>query len=151
VEFLTDHAARDRALGNGVPENLHIPVAAVDEDAIRKYIGEIEQVLGRGSPAKALLVRTKEPPPVDLRFPIWDIEGSKIFHDRMQVWVHVDYTRYRQAYLKAFPSGDISDKILSHTLNRRTAAIKGFQYTRITTTSRSANSSAAFSEGWGGG
>jgi hypothetical protein len=149
VEFLIDHAARDRALGNGVPENLHVPVAAVDENAIRNYIGEIQQVLGRGPPARALLVRAKEPPPIDPRFPIWDIEASKIFYDRMQVWVHVDYTRYRHAYRKAFPSQDISDKILSHTLNRRIAVIKGFQYTRITATSRSANSSAAFSEGWG--
>ena len=149
MEFLVDHAARYRALGNGVPENLHVPVAAVDEDAIRKYIGEIQQELGRGSPARALLVRAKEPPPIDLRFPIWDLEASKIFHERMQVWVHVDYTRYRHAYRKAFPTVDISDKILSHTLNRRIAVIKGFQYTRITATSRSANSSAAFSEGWG--
>jgi len=149
MAFQIDHAVRAWILGSGVPENLHVPIAAVDKDAICNYIGDIQLELGRGTPTRALLVRAKEPPPVDLRFPIWDIEGSKILHDRMQVWVHVNYTRYRHAYRKALPSEDISDKILSHTLNRRIAVLKGFQYTRITPTSRSANSSAAFSECWG--
>jgi hypothetical protein len=115
--------------------------------AITNYIGEIQQEFGRGSPPKALLVRVKDPPPVDMRFPIWDLESSKIFHQRVQLWVHISYTRYRRAYRSAFPQEDISDKILSHALNRRVAALKGFQYTRLTPTSRSANSSSAFSEG----
>jgi len=34
-------------------------------------------------------------------------------------------------------------------MNRRIAAIKGFQYVRITPTSRRANSSSALSEKWG--
>jgi len=149
MAYLIDHAAREVALRKYVvPECLHMPIAAVDENAIRNYIGEIQQELGRGSPAKAFVVHVKEPPPVDMRFPVWELEASKIFHQRTQVWVHVSYTRYRHAYRKAFPLEDISDKILSHTLNRRVAVLKGFQYTRITPTSRSANSSAAFSEGW---
>jgi len=149
MAFLIDHAAKEAALRRyGVPECLHVPIAAVDEAAIQNYIGEIQQALGRGSPAKAFVVQVKEPPPVDMRFPIWDIAASKIFHQRTQVWVHVNYTRYRHAYRKAFPLEDINDKILSHTMNRRVAALKGFQYVRITPTSRGANSSSAFSEGW---
>lgn len=65
-----------------------------------------------------------------------------------QVWVHLPYTRYRRAYQKAFPLEDISGKILSHAMNRRVALLKGFQYTSLTPTSRGANSSSAFSEGW---
>jgi hypothetical protein len=34
-------------------------------------------------------------------------------------------------------------------MNRRVAALKGFQFVRLTPTSRAANSSSAFSEGWG--
>lgn len=67
----------------------------------------------------------------------------------MQVWVHVGYTRYRNAYKKAFPSEDIADKVLSHTMNRRVAVLKGFQYVRITPVSRGANSSSGFTENWG--
>jgi hypothetical protein len=66
----------------------------------------------------------------------------------MQVWVHVTYTRYRRAYQRAFPTENIDDKILSHAMNRRAAALQGFRYVRITPISRNANSSSAFSEGW---
>lgn len=149
MTYLTDHAAKEAALRRyGVPECLHVPIAAVDESAIRTYIGEIKHIFGKGTPAKAFIVEAKEPPAVDRRFPIWDLEASKIFHQRTQVWVHASYTRYRHAYRTAFPSEDIRDKTMSHTMNRRLAALKGFQYTRITPTSRGANSSSAFSEGW---
>ena len=67
----------------------------------------------------------------------------------MQVWVHVRYTRYRRAYRRAFPTEDITGKVLSHAMNRRVAVLKGFQYVRITPVSRAANSSSGFSENWG--
>jgi hypothetical protein len=67
----------------------------------------------------------------------------------MQVWVDVNYIRYRKAYRRAFPTEDISNKILSHTMNRRVAALQGFTYVRVTPTSLQANSSSAFSEKWG--
>ncbi len=132
-----------------MPECLHVPIAAVDEAAIQTYVGEIVQVLGRGTPSKALLVHVDEPPPMDESLPIWGHAGSKIFYQREQVWVQVPYTRYRQAYRKAIPNEDIAEKILSHCMNRRVASLKGFGYVRITPTSRGANSSAAFSEQWG--
>lgn len=146
---MIDHAAKEIASRKwGVPECLHVPIAAVDEAAIRTYVGEIVRPLSGGTRPKALLVHVNAPPPIDRSLPIWGIEGAKIFHQRQQVWVHVDYTRYRRAYRRAFPEEDIAGKILSHTMNRRVAAIKGFQYVRITPTSRSSNSSSAFSEGW---
>jgi hypothetical protein len=73
MTFLLDNTAREIALTRwGLPECLHIPTAAVDEAAITTYIGEVERVLADGSPRKALLVRTKDPPSIDMRFPIWD-------------------------------------------------------------------------------
>ena len=38
---------------------------------------------------------------------------------------------------------------MSHAMNRRIAALKGFAYVRITPTSRGCNSSSGFSEQWG--
>ncbi|HEY2070365.1 MAG TPA: hypothetical protein VGG48_12485 [Rhizomicrobium sp.] len=146
----TDQAAKEHAVRSiGMPESLHVPIAAIDAGAIGTYVGEIVQALGRGSPPGALLVHVDEPPPRDESLPIWGHAGSRTFYRREQVWVRPEYTRYRQAYRKAFPSEDIADKILSHCMNRRIAAIKGFQYVRITPTTRGANSSSAFSEGWG--
>ena len=150
MPFLIDHAAKEIALTQLVlPECLHIPVAAVDEAAITTYIGDIEQVLAAGSPARAFLIKTKEPPPIDPRLPIWELASSSALHARRQVWVHIGFTRYRNAYRKAFPAEPIHDKVLSHLTNRRIAALKGFAYVRIMPTSRGCNSSSVLSEGWG--
>lgn len=150
MPFLIDKAAREVALTRwALPECLHVPIAAVDEAAITAYIGEIEAVLANGSPRKAFLVRIREPPAIDTQLPIWEIPGSKIFHERRQVWVHIGFTRYRRAYKTAFPDQTIDGKVLSHALNRRTAALMGFSYVRITPNSRGCNSSSAFSEQWG--
>jgi len=150
MPFLIDNAAREVALTQwALPDCLHVPIAAVDEAAITAYIGEIEEVLTGGWPRKAFLVRTKEPPSIDTQLPIWEIPGSKVLHERRQVWVHIGFTRYRRAYRTAFPDQPIDGKVLSHALNRRTAALMGFSYVRITPNSRGCNSSSAFSEQWG--
>lgn len=81
--------------------------------------------------------------------PIWDHPASSIFHAPLQVWVHVAYNGYRPAYRRGFPDEDIGGLVLSHAQNRRVAALKGFEFVRLTPTSRRANSSSAFSEGWG--
>jgi hypothetical protein len=127
MSFLVDHAAREIALTRwALPDCLHVPIAAVDEAAIATYIGHIERVLADGAPRKAFVVKIKEPPPADLRLPIWDLEASHIFHSRYQVWVHIAFTRYRNVYRKAFPAESIDGKVLSHAMNRRVAARKGF-------------------------
>jgi hypothetical protein len=150
MPFLIDQIAKEIAVRRfGLPECLHVPIAAVDKGTISAYIGDILRVLTTGGSDKALLVHAKEPPPTDARLPIWELPESAVFHRRMQVWVDVAYTRYRQAYLRAFPSEEIESKILSHTMNRRVASLKGFQYVRITPTSRGSNSSSGFSEKWG--
>jgi hypothetical protein len=150
MTFLIDHAAKEIARTQWVlPECLHIPVAAVDEAAIETYIGEVEQVLAGGSPPRALLVKTMEPPPIDPRLPIWGLASSSVFRLRRQVWVHVAFSRYRNAYRRAFPEEPIHDKVLSHLMNRRVAVVKGFAYIRLTPTSRGCNSSSVLAENWG--
>lgn len=149
MTFKIDHIARNNALNRYVlPECLHVPTAALNEEAIRTYIGDIVQILAKGTPNKAFLVRAKEPPPIDDRLPIWRLQEAAVFHRQMQVWVHVGYTRYRKAYQRAFPNEDIAGNVLSHAMNRRVATLKGFQYVRITPVSRGANSSSGFTENW---
>src|SRR5438552_18832645 len=66
MPFPLDNATREIAVSrSALPECLHVPIAAVDESAITTYIGEIEEILADGSPRRALLVRTKEPPSID--------------------------------------------------------------------------------------
>jgi hypothetical protein len=65
------------------------------------------------------------------------------------VWVDVDYSAYRRAYIGAFPDIDLTGLVLDHVMNRRVARLKGFKYLRIVPIFRKANSShGALSEGW---
>lgn len=150
MPFKIDRIARDIALRRYVlPECLHVPIAAVTEEAITIYIGDIVQTLSKGTSNNAFLVQAKKPPSIDDRLPIWEMEGAAILHRQMQVWVHVGYTRYRPAYKKAFSTEEITNKVLSHAMNRRVAILKGFRYVRITPVSRGSNSSSGFTENWG--
>lgn len=147
---MIDEVARDLAITRyGLAECMHVPIGAVDEKAISTYVGEVQKVLSGGSARRALLVLARPAPESDPRFPIWDVNGCDILHQQLQVWVDVGYTRYRRAYCTAFPTEELGDRILSHAMNRRTATLQGFQFVRLTPTSRAANSSSAFSEGWG--
>jgi hypothetical protein len=146
---MTDEIARELALTRwGLRECLHVPIAAVDETAITRHVGDIVRSLSP-APAEALLVRTKGNPEPDDRYPIWRMEASAVFRSELHVWVNVAYTRYRSAYRRAFPEEAIAGKVLSHAMNRRVPALKGFRYVRVNSTSRRANSSSSFSEGWG--
>lgn len=145
-----DEVAREIALRKWVlPECLHAPIAAVDEDAIQTYVGEIDRVLSRASTRRAFLVRIKTPPTIETDLPICHHPNVGTIHSPFQVWVHVAYTRYRAAYRAAFPDQALDRKVLSHCINRRMAALQGFEFVRIVPVSRSANSGSGFSENWG--
>ncbi|MGH9959283.1 MAG: hypothetical protein ACREBC_19525 [Pyrinomonadaceae bacterium] len=119
-----------------------MPIAAVDESAIQRYIGKIATILAPGMPNKALLVQPREIATINKRLPIWGLPESAILHQPNQVWVHVAYSGYRKAYIKAFADEDFDSRVLDHVLNRRVARLKGFQYVRIVPISRGANSSS---------
>ncbi len=147
---MIDAIAQDIAVNRyGLAADLHVPIAAVDEEAIGTYVGQVQRVLSGRSSRRALLVLANPPPDPDMRLPISRMAGCDILHRRLQVWVDYSYTPYRRAYRKAFPEEPLDHLILSHTMNRRVAALKGFRLVRITPTSRAANSSSAYSENWG--
>lgn len=131
---------------SGLPPCLYIPVAARDREAIERYVGTIR------APSKgdALIVDAHESLTPDIRLPIWKMPESRILHYPLQIWVHVDYTAYRRAYIQAFPELSFSDQVLDHVVNRRIARLKGFMFLRIVPISRMANSShGSLSERWG--
>jgi hypothetical protein len=134
---------------SGLLPCLYIPVAARDTHAIETYVGRILAPLAQGSAKQALLVEAHEPEKPDERLAIWRRPEAAVVHYPKQVWVHVDYTAYRRAYLRAFPNVDLTGLVLDHVMNRRVARLKGFTYRRIVPISRQANSShGGLSEGW---
>jgi hypothetical protein len=136
------HAKEKATKQSGFPPCLHVPIAARDEDAIQRFIGTISRVLNPGTPNQALLVHTYETPILDLNLPIWRLNEAAIFHKSDQVWVHVDFDSYREAYKSAFPNENIDRFVLDHILNRRVARLKRFNYLRIIPISRGSNSSS---------
>ena len=135
---------------SGLLPCLYIPIAARDTNAIEIYVGKIVARLSKHSPRDALLVEAHEPEKADLRLPIWGLPEAAVLHSPKQVWVHVDYSSYRRAYIRAFPDVNLTGFVLDHVMNRRIARLKGFNYLRIVPVSRSVNSShGGLSEGWG--
>lgn len=135
---------------SGLLPCLYIPIAARSLSDIETYVGSVVAHLAVHSTTDALLVRAHEPENADARLPIWEKPESAVLHYTEQVWVHVDYRAYRRAYIRAFPSIDLSGLVLDHVMNRRVARLKGFHYLRIVPISRAANSShGSLSENWG--
>ncbi len=145
-----DPVAREVAFKKSVlPEYLHVPIAAVDESSICKYIGSIVGVISFNTVRRALVVRIPPPPKRDQRLPIWKLAESAVLYQTTQLWVHVNYTGYRKAYKRAFPKEDTTRKVINHILNRRIARIKGYDYVRVSAVTRGVNSSSGYSENWG--
>lgn len=145
-----DNVAREVAFKKSVlPECLHVPIAAVDESSICRYIGAIVGVVSITTARRALLVKIPPPPKRDQRLPIWELAESVVLYQPIQLWVHVNYTGYRKAYKRAYPKEDITKKVINHILNRRIARIKGYEYVRVSSATREINSSSGYSENWG--
>ena len=81
-----------------LPDCLHLPVAARNEQAVRRYVGKVICVVAPGSPANALLVEALWPYQVDPTLSIWRLPTSSVLRQTKQLWVHVDYRAYRLAY-----------------------------------------------------
>jgi len=124
----------------GMPPDLHIPIAARNKEAITAYIGKVDEIFQNSS--NAFLVTPYEIPPQNNKLPIWEVDGVELLHLPKQVWVKVDYTRYRKAYCKAFPEHDFGKQVIDHVMNRRVARLKGFEYLRVIPVSRAVNSSS---------
>ena len=128
---------------------LYVPIAARDSSAIEAYVGKIHAQLSLRSKRKALLVEAHEPEKPDDRLSIWSLPAAAVLHYPWQVWVHVDYSGYRRAYIRAFPDTNLTDFVIDHVMNRRVARLKDFKYLRVVPVSRAVNSShGGLSEGW---
>jgi hypothetical protein len=144
---IDEHATRIPK-DSGLLPCLYVPIAARDIAAIERYVGRVTRQLTPRS-LKALLVEAYQPEKPDPRLAIWDVPEAAVLHFPTQVWVHVDYERYRPAYQRAFPDCNLTDLVLDHVMNRRVARHKGFQFLRIVPISGPVNTShGALSEAW---
>ena len=145
---IDQHAAQMPWMAGLLP-CLYVPIAARDSSAIEKYVGKIHARLSPRSSCKALLVEAHKTMKPDDHLSIWSLPSAVVLHYPQQIWVHVDYSGYRRAYIRAFPNADLTDFVIDHVMNRRVARLKGFKYLRIVPVSRAVNSShGGLSEKW---
>ncbi|MDR1969585.1 MAG: hypothetical protein LBQ32_13005 [Burkholderiaceae bacterium] len=139
----------------GLPCSLWIPIAAATVDDIRKYVGRVlRSITDSGSGrVNALLVETAAAPPEEPGVPLWKSPQASQARQRLypprQVWVHVDYRGYRQAYgqfgMPAIPAG----YFLDHIQNRRAIRQRSYShpYLRLCPVSRTVNTSGGHAAG----
>lgn len=144
-----DPIAKTRANNLGMPSDVHIPIGARNIESVRKYIGQIE-VIESISVKNAFIVIPHFSPELNKNLPLWKLKESEVLHCPKQVWVHVDFKRYRAAYIKACPEQNVTGFVLDHILNRRVARLKGFDYLRIIPVTKEVNTnSGAVTEKYG--
>jgi hypothetical protein len=137
------------AATHGLPPCLWVPIAADSVDAIRIYVGvPMQTVVGRDGRINALCVQPSDRAVrKDPRVPLWQEPLAATYEERLyparQVWVHVDYADYRQAY-QQFPTPPIPPGyFLDHVQNREAIRLRGYShpYLRLCPVSRRVNTS----------
>ena len=132
----------------GLPPCLHVPIAAADRTAIENFVGTVEKVReSRKGEVTAMLVRPDvRGRPAHGLAPLWNDPRGDWFAQRLfpdyQVWVHVDYPRYRPAYVKFGMPPLLDDQVLDHVQNRKALRLRwcSHPFLRLCPVSRSVNS-----------
>jgi hypothetical protein len=90
----------------GLPMSLWVPIAAASVTDIESYVGAVLRRLDApgGGRTNALLVQSFPcAMPNEANVPLWQSSiaagAAERLHPDRQVWVHVDYNVYRQAYI----------------------------------------------------
>lgn len=138
---------------HGLTPDLAVPIAAVSVEAIESYVGKIvDSVPDSQRSAHAVVVEADRPARND-QLPLWSEEQADWYYDRLhperQLWVHVDYTGYRQAW-KRFGFGTLdSETFLDHIQNREAVRLGGYShpFLRLCPVSRETNTSGGLDNG----
>ena len=145
----------NKAQKSGLPQSLLVPIAASSIDAIEKYVGTIsEHIYNSNNRVNAIAVIPYDyPPQKETNIALWTHAKAKKFeqclHPQKQVWVHVDYSNYRKAYI-SFGMPEIPPHyVLDHIQNRAAIRLKGYShpYLRLCPISRQVNTSGGTNTG----
>lgn len=133
----------------GLPDCLLVPIAAATVGDIERHVGQVvSKACGRTGRVNAVCVAPRE-------FPVKKTPGVKIWlheraaefdarlHPARQVWVHVDYSGYRRAYIRFGMPEIPAGHFLDHIQNREAVRLRGYShpYLRLCPVSRQVNTS----------
>ncbi len=137
----------------GLTPDLFVPIAAADLETIDNCVGTIEtHVPGRKRPTNAIVVVAHQPRR-NPKVPLWDQTQADEYYRRLhpmkQLWVHVDYSRYRSAW-KRLGLGQLAPGVvLDHVQNRAAVRLTGYRhpFLRLCPVSRKTNTSGGLDIG----
>ena len=137
-----------RAQSFGLKEHFLFPIAARSVDALQTFVGPVKRVGNRDFDKVCAVVPGDPHMPPGVPGEFLDAVRRLVFND--QVWVHVAYTVYREAYIDAaneFRLADATGMDLDHVANRKFAPLYGFEWTRLCPVSSHVNTNAGGSLG----
>ncbi len=145
----------NRAQKFGLPRSLLVPIAARSFADVELYVGAVdEQIVGRSGRVNAFAVTPHNWPLVkESNTPLWSHEESSSFeerlHPRHQIWVHVDYSAYRKAYVRLSSEPIPDGYFLDHVQNREAIRLREYShpYLRLCPVSRQVNTSGGSNTG----
>lgn len=145
----------DKAPKFGLPKSLFVPIAARSVDSIERYVGTvIERVQGRTGRINAIAVTPHEwPPQKEPNVALWThakaSEFERRLHPKLQVWVHVDYSDYRKAYIRFGMPEIPAGCVLDHVQNREAIRLREYShpYLRLCPISGQVNTSGGTNTG----
>ncbi|MBA5249811.1 MAG: hypothetical protein FE834_09860 [Gammaproteobacteria bacterium] len=140
----------EEAPKHNLPNSMLVPIAAKSIEDIKSYVGEItNSIVGRNGRVNAMKIK---PYVTQANYndnvPLWDEENHKYYAKQLfpeeQIWVHVDYTNYRNAYLKLSSLKIPETYILDHVTNRKAIKLKNYShpFLRLCPISSKANSNS---------
>lgn len=140
---------------HGLPNCLHIPIAATDIDTIAIYVGTIDEKI-RNSSGDIRAIRVScfnQGIPAHHTAPLWKSDQRSRYAEALfpkyQVWVHVNYSNYRSAYCRlgmpAIPEG----YCLDHIQNRKAIRLRwhSHPFLRLAPISAAVNTSGGHKTG----
>jgi hypothetical protein len=145
----------DAAQKFGLPRCMWVPIAARDLESIQTYVGSIVARRHRRSgEIGALKVKPYQKGiPADAKAPLWQSdqreEAARFLFPDFQVWVPVDYSAYKRAYLAFGLPAPRNGEFLDHVQNRRAIRLRWYShpYVRLAPVSRMVNTSGGHNTG----
>ena len=133
----------------GLPPSLWIPIASASIADIERYVGRVSRNITdtRSGRVNAVVVMSAAATSAESNVSLWKSSLASLARERLhpsrQVWVHVDYGSYRQAYDQFGMPPIPAHYFLDHVQNRKAIRLRGYShpYLRLCPVHRTVNTS----------
>lgn len=119
---------------HALPDSMLVPITAKSTEDIELYIGKItDSIIGKDGIVNAMKIKPYvTSADYNDSVPLWNEKDSTYYEQQLfpkeQIWVHVDYTNYRSAYLKLSSFEIPPEYVLDHIKNREAIRLRNYSH-----------------------